>query len=311
VQPSRSMVRQTSAASKPRCRHQERAQPAGVVEGREDGADVVRPQLPAHDRVVAVPDDHPVRQHDALGLARGARGVEQAPEVLRIAPLPRPGPVGQRGDEVARGDEIAQARVPGLDRLVEGHPAIQRNQSFEGAHRLGLLGAVEDAGGERVREDAGQLARSEPGSEGHQDHAGLGRGEVGVDVLDPVVGQQGEAVSFFDPQDLAPDAGDAHGASVEVAVGEPLARGDVDQGGPVRGEAGALAQEVARDHLKFRRPGRRPPRGPRRGRSRRRPRPARSRPRRCPRACPCGRAGCAPPWCGESSRAWPAPSPWR
>ena len=189
-----------------------------------------------------------MRQHHAFRLPRGAGGVEQAPEILGIAALGSPG--------FGRG-AVGEAEVAGKGRLVEGNPVVERDEAGESPHGLGVLGAIEQTRDLSVLQNGGQLARREAGAERHQDHPRLGRGEEGVDVLDPVVGEDGEAVALAGAQS-APDPGEADGPGVELAVGEALARGDVDQRGPVRREARPFAEEIAGDqHLQV--PSTRPP----------------------------------------------------
>jgi len=65
-------------------RDQKCRQSAGVIHRREDWTDVVVAQSPVDGGVVAIPVELAPRDHYALRLAGGARGVEEAVRVLVI-----------------------------------------------------------------------------------------------------------------------------------------------------------------------------------------------------------------------------------
>jgi hypothetical protein len=203
-------------------RNQKGPEPTRVVERCEDRADVVLPELPAEHCVVAVPDDHPVREHHPLGLARGAGGVEQAPEVFGTSRLRLPLGVGH------------------LQGFFKGHPAEDVYELPQLAHLVRVFRAIKESRGRRVRKDAGHFVNGQPGAERDEDHSRLGRGEEGVEDLRPVVREQRDPVPLLKTEALAPEPRHADGAGVHLGVVEALARRDVDQAGLVRRQAGAL-----------------------------------------------------------------------
>ena len=179
-------------------RDEEGAEASRVVERREDGAHVRLREAPAERRVPAVPGRHPVRDHDALRLPGRPARVEEGVEVLAVAAGPLEGDVGKGGEPGG------PRQVAGPGGGVERDPERYRRLGAERDDGLGELSPVEDGREARVGGDEGELVRRQARPERDEDEPRLRRREEEVDVLDPVVGEQSDAVPL---REAEPSAG--------------------------------------------------------------------------------------------------------
>ncbi len=140
-----------------------------------------------------------VLHHDALGLAGGARGVDDVGEVVRAG--------GRRHIVLGKGRQRCRLEV-------EAHQVLHS--------RLPCLGQVphgEQHGGSAVLEDEGPALRGRRRVDGHEGATGLEYGQQGDDGLRGALQAQAHAHVGADPQ-RAQVPGELIGAGVELVEGQ-------------------------------------------------------------------------------------------
>ena len=239
-----------------------------VVEGHGDAEAVVLVHLHAVADVEGVGQDVVVGEGRALGVAGGARGVLDVDGVVgaalglaglevccahllgvgeQVAPAPHALGRWRVRRVVGRNEyEVAEVREVGGVQLAGRRFEQLGDELVDHAHVVGGAEAAdENQGGELgLLQQVGQLVGAVGGVDVDQDGADLGGGELGQHPLGVVGGPDADVLAFLDA-DGHQAAGDALHLGVELAVGEPVAGGGVDECFAVGIAVGLLVKDVA------------------------------------------------------------------
>jgi hypothetical protein len=109
-------------------------------------------------------------------------------------------------------------------------------------------GGVHEAAWSAVREDLLQFVSRAARAERDENDAGFTRCPKGIDIFNPVLGKDADAISRDERAEIRPDPRALQGPPIEFRISELQARGNVDQRDRVRTKTGALSENVAGNH---------------------------------------------------------------
>ena len=192
-------------------------EPPGVERGEEDEVARAGAHRARDHRVHRVVERHPVGVAGALGPAGGPGGVHDRPGVAELEPRfgERPGGSGDPGLVVAR-PPVGEGRNV-LDGTGPGH---RRGGLFE-------LGAVQEHPWLRVAADELELRGREPPVERQEDRADPLAGELDLEDVGVVVGEDRDPITASHPEPVPQPEGGPADPFVEFRIGEAPARCDV------------------------------------------------------------------------------------
>jgi len=204
----------------------------GVRQRQERDDPVARVQRHVVDEEPYVHHQRPVRQHDALGEAGGARGVDDRGQTVRghRRQLQVPGREGASVGIVGSG-QGGQGRFRPTMRLEQRREVAQAGGRLDRGHLLAIDGVGRRVGQEEhpaaaVADDVLDLGAGEVGQDRHDDRAARDRRQIDHGPVRAVAAHQSHAVAGADLQRVehAVQAGDqprhvpaGQGGAVEIA----------------------------------------------------------------------------------------------
>ena len=124
--------------------------------------------------------------------------------------------------------------------MLEGHELLELFREF-----LVPCG-VHEAARSAVREYLVQFVSRAACPERDEDDAGFAGCPEGIDIFNPVLGKNADAIPWNERAEIRPDPRALQGPPIEFRISELPARGNVDQCDRVGAKTGALSENVAR-----------------------------------------------------------------
>jgi hypothetical protein len=141
-----------------------------------------------------------VRNHYALRPSGGAAGIEQAENILGLDVRREriwTNPTDSFGITQRLRDTVVRIQI---DEVLEGHELLQLIREFL------VPGGVHEAPWSAVREDLLQFVSRAAGAERDKNNTGLTRCPKGIDIFNPVLGKDADAISWDERAEIRPNA---------------------------------------------------------------------------------------------------------
>ena len=180
---------QNNAAPDGEQRSHEYGQATGMIHRRVNLNPVTLPQLPRDNRVVSVPCNLPVWNHDALRPSGGAAGIEQAENILGLESRGKrtwTNPIDSFGIAQCLRDTVLRIQTDGV---LEDHELLELLREFLVPCR------VHEAARSAVRDCLVQLASRAACAERDENDPRLTRCPKGIDIFNPVLGKNADTIT--------------------------------------------------------------------------------------------------------------------
>jgi hypothetical protein len=126
--------------------------------------------------------------------------------------------------------------------------ALEPNELLEFVRKFLVSCGIHEAARSAIGEDLLQLVGRAACPERDEDDAGFARRPERINILNPVLGQDTEAVPWGQSAEVGPDPRALQRPSVQFGVGKLPARRNVDQRNRVGTETGTVSQNISSHH---------------------------------------------------------------